>query len=361
VLEAGDDLVRIGFRPSALVTTELASLSEWTEGHGHLELGSENWLVARRTELTARALHSELAAHLAAALEAHERPRPPIELMGVLNVTPDSFSDGGLHFDPDRAVEAGLQLAAEGATWLDVGGESTRPGARPVPVEEELGRVLPVLRALAQEGCAALSVDTRHAQVAEAALEVGTAMVNDVGAGLDDDHMLEVIRGSECRYVMMHRQGDPARMQRAPRYEDPVADVGQFLRQRTAAALEAGIELERLLVDPGIGFGKALEHNLKLLGRLSELRSLGLPLLVGPSRKSFIGHVTGAQHEADWARREARDDPSLRLGGTAAAITFCVRAGVDVLRVHDVAVMAEASAVAAAIDAHSSRPEPDPC
>ena len=366
----GRGAVRFAFRARALSAGERDGLGDWVRGHGGLRGAGEAWLAVERSRLDERAERSVLAAHLAAALEAYEFPSAPPALMGILNVTPDSFSDGGLHLECERAVEAGLRMAAQGARWIDVGGESTRPGAQPVPRAEELRRVLPVLVALASASdvgssndapVPGLSIDTRHAAVAEAALEAGAGMVNDVGAGLDDGRMLEVIRDADCRYVLMHRQGDPAGMQRAPRYDDPVAEVCQFLRERVAACLEAGIDPGRLLLDPGIGFGKTLEHNLALLARLSELRSLGLPLLVGPSRKSFIGHVTGAQSEGDWARREARDDPSLRLGGTAAAITFCVRAGAEVLRVHDVAVMAEACAVAAAIDAHSPRPEPDPC
>jgi dihydropteroate synthase len=289
---------------------------------------------------------------LLAAQAASSTPPPRPLLMGVLNVTPDSFSDGGLHFEHDQAVARGLDLLAQGAHWLDIGGESTRPGADPVTIEEELRRVVPVIQTLRQEGCKRLSIDTRHARVAAAAIEAGATMVNDVGAGLDDDGMLDVVRDSGCDWVLMHRQGSPGEMQRAPRYGDAVADICDFLRCRVAHCLEAGVQESALWVDPGIGFGKALEHNLEILRRLPELRSLGIPLLLGPSRKSFIGHVTGAQQEADWQRVEARDDPKLRLGGTAAAITFCVLGGAQILRVHDVAVMAEASAVAAAIAAH---------
>jgi dihydropteroate synthase len=332
--------VRIAFRPGALDPALRGRLGGWARILGGRDAASESWLVAGREALEEAARECDLAARLLAAqLGIEAQPAPP-QLMGILNVTPDSFSDGGLHFEPARAIEAGRRMALEGARWIDVGGESTRPGAEPVPCEEELRRVLPVLRTLADEGCARLSIDTRHARVAEAALDAGATMVNDVGAGLDDERMLEVVRGADCRYVLMHRRGDPRDMQRTPRYEDPVAEICEFLRGRAAACIEAGIGVERLLVDPGIGFGKTLAHNLEVLARLVELRSLGLPLLVGPSRKSFIGHVTGAQAEADWARRAACDDPSGRLGGTAAAITFCVRGGAEVLRVHDVATMA---------------------
>jgi len=271
------------------------------------------------------------------------------ELMGIVNVTPDSFSDGGRFLDPEAAVAHGQRLAAEGAAWLDVGGESTRPGAPPVSAKEELERVLPVVRALVEADLAPVSIDTRRSSVASAALEAGASMVNDVGAGLDDPEMLAVVREHGCRYALMHRLGTPGQMQEAPRYSDVVAEVLEFLRVRTAACLEAGLPAEALLVDPGIGFGKTLDHNLELIARLSELRALGYPLLVGVSRKSFIAHVTGRQREADWRRSEARDDPSERVGGTAAAVTFCVRAGVELLRVHDVAIMSEAVAVARAL------------
>lgn len=288
---------------------------------------------------------------------AHRAPA----IMAVLNVTPDSFSDGGEHLDPADAIAAGLRYAEQGAHWLDVGGESTRPGAAPVAVEEELARVLPVVRGLSAAGLKHISIDTRRARVAEAALDAGATMVNDVGAGLDDERMLEVVAAAGCCYALMHRQGDPKHMQRAPAYTDVLGQVTDFLRRRVAACLEAGIAEERLLLDPGLGFGKRLEHNLALLRRLSELRSLGLPLLVGPSRKSFIGHITGTQRELDWARQETRDNPLERLGGTAAAITFCVAGGAEVLRVHDVAVMSEACAVAAAIQASPASHEPLPC
>lgn len=286
---------------------------------------------------------------LHAAWRAANRPFLAPELMGILNVTPDSFSDGGLYLDSERAIEKGLALASAGARWIDVGGESTRPGARSVAPEEELARVLPVIEGLVASGIERISVDTRRAPVARAAIEAGARMVNDVGAGLDDSGMLSLIAERGCRYVIMHRQGDPEDMQRAPRYAEPVAEVHEFLRRRATACLEAGIETERILIDPGIGFGKTLEHNLDLLRRLGELRSLGLPLLVGVSRKSFIAHLTGRQSEADWRRIRARDDPGDRLGGTAAAITFCLKAGADVLRVHDVAVMAEVLAVTSAL------------
>ncbi len=301
-----------------------------------------------------------LLLHLAATRRAMLAPPAPVEIMGILNVTPDSFSDGGRHGDPAVAIEAGLRFLEAGAKWLDIGGESTRPGAHEVPLELECERVLPVIAGLAARGVTGLSVDTRHSAVAERALDAGATMVNDVGAGLDDPRMLQVLAKHPCEYVLMHRQGTPKSMQAAPRYGDVLDEVTGFLRERVAACLDAGIDGSRLWVDPGIGFGKRLEHNLDLLRRLAELRCLGLPMLLGPSRKSFIAHVTGAQREADWARLEARDNPAERIGGTSAAITFCVAGGAKVLRVHDVSVMSEACAVASAIQARPQRTDTFP-
>jgi len=352
---------RVAFAPAALDVDTRAWLREHARGHGPLAGDAESWFEIDAEELRAAAppsppLDALFAAHAAAG---EDPPRP--EVMAVLNATPDSFSDGGRHFDPALAVEAGLRFLEEGATWLDVGGESTRPGARPVPPREELERVLPIVAGLAAEGCTRISIDTRRAEVAEAALDAGAALVNDVGAGLDDPRMLEVVASAGCQYALMHRQGAPETMQVAPSYGDAVGEVTEFLRARAAACLEAGIAEERLFVDPGIGFGKQLEHNLDLLRRLGELRSLGLPLLVGPSRKSFIGHVTGRQEPGDWRASALRDAPEERVGGTAAAITFCVAAGARVVRVHDVAIMAEACAVAEALRERPTLPETAPC
>lgn len=284
-----------------------------------------------------------LAAHRALAT-----PAAPPRIMGVLNVTPDSFSDGGRYFEPERAVEHGLRLAREGAQLVDVGGESTRPGAIAIPAQEESRRVIPVVTALVREGIT-VSIDTRRAEVARAALEAGAVMINDVSGGLFDSEMIPLAVTGGCELVLMHAQGDPATMQVAPQYSDPVREVASFLRQRGHVALEAGLEPGRLLLDPGIGFGKRLEHNLALLRRLPELRSLGHPLLLGVSRKSFIGHLTGAEQQEDWRAPERRDRPEERLGGTAAALAACVAGGAEVLRVHDVGIMAEAIQVAVAL------------
>ncbi|MFT5733177.1 MAG: dihydropteroate synthase [Planctomycetota bacterium] len=284
--------------------------------------------------------------------------------MGVLNVTPDSFSDGGRFYAgdmrPDQVPEAALrrakELIAEGADVLDIGGESTRPGADPVSEEEELGRVVPVIRAIASETRAPISIDTMKAGVAEAAVAAGATIVNDVSAGLADPRMLGAVanlrRGAEApdvHIVLMHRQGDPKTMQVNPTYRDPVQEVAEHLLERAKAAEAAGIPHNRIALDPGIGFGKRLPHNLALLGRVGELRKLGYPILVGASRKSFIGHITGAEDPHDWLAEERRDTPSDRIGGTAAAVVFAAQQGVEILRVHDVAVMREAVLVARAI------------
>ena len=278
--------------------------------------------------------------------------------MGVVNVTPDSFSDGGRFFDADRAVEHGLRLVGDGADILDVGGESTRPGADPVPEDEELRRVLPVIERLARETRAPISIYTMKAAVARAAVEAGATIVNDVSAGLADPRMLatvaELCRNRPVHLVLMHRQGDPATMQVAPHYDDAVAEVREHLIERVAAAEHAGVPRELLAIDPGIGFGKRLPHNLALLAGLPELRRLGFPLVLGVSRKSFIADLGGAQGPADWLAEERTEQtsagPLSRIGGTAAAVALAVVSGaVDVLRVHDVAIMKEVALVARAL------------
>ncbi len=281
--------------------------------------------------------------HLARAVE-RERQRPLI--MGVVNATPDSFSDGGRFAAPEEAIEHGLRLIDEGADILDVGGESTRPGSLPIDGDEELRRVAPVIAKLAQSKRAVISIDTQKSSVARAALDLGATVVNDVSAGRFDTRMFELAAERRCALALMHMQGSPREMQNSPHYErDVVAEVLAFLRERASAAVAAGIAPDKLLVDPGIGFGKKLEHNLALLARVHELRSLGLPLIVGPSRKSFIS----ALEERIGGARAA---PSERGGGTAAAVTLAVQGGAEVLRVHDVRSMLQAARVAfAASDA----------
>jgi dihydropteroate synthase len=253
--------------------------------------------------------------------------RPAV--MGIVNVTPDSFSDGGRFLDPDAAVAHGLALVAAGADVLDVGGESTRPGATPVAEHDERDRVLPVVARLAAEVAVPISVDTRKAAVADAALAAGATVVNDVAAG-DDPDMLAVVAAADAGLVLMHMQGDPRTMQDAPAYGDVVAEVGDFLVDRVARARAAGIADGALCVDPGFGFGKTAAHNLALLARLDELVGrVDVPVLVGTSRKSFIGAVLG-------------DAPLARDDGTLAAVVWAVDRGARVVRVHDAAAARDA-------------------
>jgi dihydropteroate synthase len=259
----------------------------------------------------------------------------PTALMGVVNVTPDSFSDGGLYLDPEAAIRHGVELVEAGATILDVGGESTRPGAEAVEVGEELRRVVPVIEGLAPVE-ARISVDTSKAAVAVAALDAGAEIVNDVTALRGDPEMAAVCAEAEATVVLMHMAGSPRTMQRDPAYVDVVAEVKAFLAERVEAAVAAGIEAERIWLDPGIGFGKTAEHNLELLRRLAELTELGRPLVVGTSRKSFIGKVDGS-------------DAGERLGGTIASSVLAAAEGAAVLRVHDVAEVGQAMAVAGAV------------
>ncbi|HEV3322828.1 MAG TPA: dihydropteroate synthase [Solirubrobacteraceae bacterium] len=275
----------------------------------------------------------------------------PFRLMGVVNVTPDSFSDGGLFLDPRAAVAHGLELVEEGAEILDVGGESTRPGAEPVAAEEELRRVLPVVEGLAEAMPAhapssarpTISIDTAKASVARAALEAGATLVNDVTALRGDPEMAGVVAQSGAQCCLMHMLGEPRTMQREPRYGDVVDEVRAFLEQRLAFAVGEGVAEERVLLDPGIGFGKTLEHNLQLLRRLGELAALGRPLVVGTSRKSFLGRIlAGAGAEGEPA------DVAGRLPGTIATCVLAYERGASVLRVHDVAPVRAALEVAAA-------------
>jgi dihydropteroate synthase len=255
---------------------------------------------------------------------------------GVLNVTPDSFSDGGRFLGPDRAVEHGLRLAAEGADLIDVGGESTRPGARPTTVAEELERVVPVVAALARRVSVPLSIDTSRPEVMRAAVAAGAGMVNDVRA-LRRPGALAAAGDLGVPVCLMHMQGAPGSMQRAPRYADVVAEVRGFLAERLRACRRAGIPEEHLVVDPGFGFGKTLAHNLALLAGLRDLQPLGVPVLVGLSRKSMVGELTG---------RGVED----RLPGSLAAAVVAAQRGASVLRVHDVAATRDALAVWRAVD-----------
>ena len=260
--------------------------------------------------------------------------------MGILNVTPDSFSDGGRYLKPEAAIAHGERLLAEGADLLDVGGESTRPRAEPVPAAVEHERVLPVIEGLlARNPAARISIDTSKAAVAEAALEAGAQLVNDVTAFRADPQMAGLVaeRGAEC--CLMHMQGEPRTMQDNPRYGDVVDDVKAFLAERLDFAVREGVAEQRVLLDPGIGFGKTVEHNLTLLRRLDELLQLGRPIVIGTSRKAFLGRIAG---------RGAVLDPEARLAGTLASNVLALERGASVFRVHDVAAVGDALAVAAA-------------
>jgi dihydropteroate synthase len=262
-------------------------------------------------------------------------------LMGIVNVTPDSFSDGGAFEDPVSAVLHARRLASEGARILDVGGESTRPGADPVPAAEELRRVVPVIEGIAGLGLPVqISIDTMKLEVAQAAVEAGASYVNDVTAFRHDPDLAGLVadRGLDC--CLMHMLGEPRTMQTAPRYTDVVSDVKAFLEERMAFAVSAGVPEERIQLDPGIGFGKTGDHNLELLRRMDELVAIGRPIVLGTSRKSFIGRITGR-------------DVTERVHGTVATCVLALERGARVFRVHDVAAVADALAVTAATFPHS--------
>ncbi len=258
-------------------------------------------------------------------------------IMGILNVTPDSFSDGGEFLSVTRALEHARRMLEAGAAIIDVGGESTRPGASSVPVEEEQARTVPVVRALVEELGAVVSIDTSKPEVMRAAVEAGAELINDVNA-LRAPGALEAAAESGVAVCLMHMQGTPRDMQQDPRYRDVVAEVQAFLRERASACLEAGIPAESIILDPGFGFGKRLEHNLTLFRRLSELAAIGYPLLVGVSRKSMVGALTG------------QDDPRRRVYGSVALALLAVQRGASILRVHDVAATREVLACWEAIE-----------
>jgi dihydropteroate synthase len=261
---------------------------------------------------------------------------PRTWLMGVVNVTPDSFSDGGAYFDAGKAVDRGVELAFEGADIVDVGGESTRPGSEPVPEAEELERVIPVIAALRKRTPAFISVDTTKAAVARAALDAGADIVNDTSAFRFDPAMPGVVARAGAAAVLMHMKGTPATMQKAPHYDDLIGEINGFLDERIRGAEAAGIPRERVVVDPGIGFGKSFEHNLELLRRQGDFLELGRPLLLGFSRKAFLGAILDSP-------------PGERLEGTIAAAVLSVERGAHILRVHDVAAVARAVRSAEAI------------
>ena len=257
-------------------------------------------------------------------------------VMGIVNVTPDSFSDGGRYLDAEAAVRHGLELAGEGAAFLDVGGESTRPGAEPVGEAEELRRVIPVIERLRAElPDIRISIDTCKSRVAAAALDAGADLVNDVTGLRADAEMAGLVAERGVDVCVMHMQGEPRTMQVDPHYDDVVADVARFLEERAATAVAAGVAEERIILDPGIGFGKTVAHNLELLRRLDEIVALGRPVLVGTSRKSFLGRITG---------REVDD----RLAGTIATNVMALERGAQIFRVHEVSPVLDALRVTAA-------------
>ncbi len=249
-------------------------------------------------------------------------------VMGILNVTPDSFSDGGEFLDSGKAVEQGLKMADEGAAIIDVGPESTRPGAEPVPTDEQIKRAVPVIKTLAKKINVPISIDTTNYNVAKVALDAGAGIINDVTA-LADERMARLAAERRVPVILMHIQGTPRTMQAEPKYKDVVAEVLAFLLERAKRAEQFGIQKEKIFIDPGIGFGKIVEHNLKLLANIDNFVKTDYRVLVGPSRKAFIGKLTG------------RDNPPERIFGTAAIVALCVAAGVSIVRVHDVAEMSD--------------------
>jgi dihydropteroate synthase len=257
-------------------------------------------------------------------------------LMGVLNVTPDSFSDGGKFIDRDKAISQGIKMVEEGAAIIDVGPESTRPGAKAVTTDEQVRRAIPVIAKLAKKTKACISIDTTNYEVAKAALDAGANIINDITA-LANERMAQLAAKRKVPVILMHMQGTPRTMQVEPKYKNVVSEVLKFLLEKAKRAEKFGIPKERLFIDPGIGFGKTVEHNLMLLANLDKFVKTGFRLLVGPSRKRFIGKITGKENPAD------------RTFGTAGAAALCAAAGVSIVRVHDVAKMADVVKIANAI------------
>lgn len=257
-------------------------------------------------------------------------------IMGVLNVTPDSFSDGGEFLDTDSAVEHGLKMAQDGAAIIDIGGESTRPGAEPVPPSEQIKRVATIIKALSEKTDVPISIDTKDVEVAKAALDAGASIINDITA-LSDERMAELAAERGVPVILMHKLGTPATMQAEPKYEDVVAEVLKYLLERANRAEQLGLAKDHIFIDPGIGFGKTLQHNLALLKNIDKFVESGYRVLVGTSRKSFIGKITG------------QEEPAKRIFGTAATVALCAAAGVSIIRVHDVAQMVDVIKVTKAI------------
>ncbi len=258
-------------------------------------------------------------------------PKSP-SVMGIINVTPDSFSDGGQYSATDIAIEHGLNLVSQGADWLDIGGESTRPGAMPVPAPEEIARTIPVITGLRAHTDALISIDTMKPEVAIAAIQAGADMWNDVSAGRFAEDSLEIASQLKCKLCLMHMQGEPRSMQAAPRYEDVVSEVASFLVERAEKAVKYGVKPSNIWIDPGIGFGKALRHNVELMKNLDTLmEATGLPLLFGASRKRFITEIDDQAQNANQ-----------RLGGSIAVALNAAEHGADIIRVHDVQITKQA-------------------
>ncbi|OIO33910.1 MAG: dihydropteroate synthase [Candidatus Omnitrophica bacterium CG1_02_40_15] len=264
-------------------------------------------------------------------------------IMGVLNVTPDSFSGDGIYNDADKAVEIAERLVEEGADIIDIGGESTRPGARPVTIEEEIKRTISVIKKLSKRINASISIDTSKSEVARLALENGASIINDITGLESDPEIIGVAREFNARVVLMHIKGTPRTMQDNPEYGNLIQEIKDKLRTVIEKAAAGGIKKENIIIDPGIGFGKTLEHNLEILNRLFEFRELGRPVLVGPSRKSFIGKITG-------------DEPDKRQFGTAASVAIAIKNGADIVRVHDVKEMKQVVVIADAISRNGAPP-----
>ena len=257
-------------------------------------------------------------------------------VMGILNVTPDSFSDGNIYFDQQKAIEHGLQMADEGADMIDIGGESTRPGSKPVPESEEINRVVPIIEGLTRKLDIPISVDTKKSSVAQKSIEAGAEIVNDISS-LSDEDMVLVVRKASAALILMHMRGTPENMQSGNLvYDDLMGEILAYLHQGCCKAIAAGIDKDHLVADPGIGFGKTYEDNCRIIKKIGELKSLGLPLLIGASRKAFIGHVTGGK-------------PAERIEGTAATVSAAIMNGCHIVRVHDVAAMKKVAAMTDAI------------
>ena len=258
-------------------------------------------------------------------------------IMGILNVTPDSFSDGGLYNDVDRATRRALFMESEGADIIDIGGESTRPGADPVDLDTELNRVIPVIKSIRERSNIPISIDTYKSKVAEEALRKGANIINDISGLTFDKNMVKVAKNFDVPVIIMHIKGSPKNMQKNPYYSDVVNEIMQFFKKQIDFAIDSGISEKNIIIDPGIGFGKTLEHNLIILARLEKFKELGFPILIGVSRKSFIGNICGIAN------------PEERLYGTLGAVSVSTLLGVDIIRVHDVKPAIDAIKVSSAI------------